>query len=50
MAQWEQQIAEIIQWVNDEKDARGYLEALASKLTEEMDVVKGSMINNQVQR
>ncbi len=26
MSQWEQQIAEIIQWVSDEKDARGYLQ------------------------
>ena len=40
VAQWEQQIAEIIQWVSDEKDARGYLQALAGKLTEEMEVVK----------
>jgi len=29
VAQWEQQIAEIIQWVNDEKDARGYLQVSA---------------------
>jgi len=40
VAQWENQIAEIIQWVSDEKDARGYLQALAGKLTEEMEVVK----------
>ena len=26
VSQWEQQIAEIIQWVSDEKDARGYLQ------------------------
>ena len=39
IAQWEQQIAEIIQWVNDEKDARGYLQALASKLTDEMEMM-----------
>jgi hypothetical protein len=26
VAQWETQIAEIIQWVSDEKDARGYLQ------------------------
>ncbi|XP_023323712.1 serine/threonine-protein kinase MRCK alpha, partial [Eurytemora carolleeae] len=45
VAQWEQQIAEIIQWVNDEKDARGYLQALASKLSEEMDLVKGMPSN-----
>eukprot|EP00092_Neocalanus_flemingeri_P050602 GFUD01058565.1.p1 GENE.GFUD01058565.1~~GFUD01058565.1.p1 ORF type:complete len:1896 (+),score=372.41 GFUD01058565.1:511-6198(+) len=42
VAQWEQQIAEIIQWVSDEKDARGYLQALAGKLTEEMDMLKMS--------
>lgn len=40
VAQWEQQIAEIIQWVSDEKDARGYLQALAGKLTEEMEILK----------
>lgn len=39
---WEQQINEIIQWVSDEKDARTYLQALASKMTEELDVLKGS--------
>jgi len=42
VAQWENQIAEIIQWVSDEKDARGYLQALAGKLTEEMDMLKTS--------
>ena len=40
VAQWEQQISEIIQWVSDEKDARGYLQALAGKLTEEMEIIK----------
>ncbi|GFT83315.1 hypothetical protein NPIL_53142 [Nephila pilipes] len=38
--QWEAQISEIIQWVSDEKDARGYLQALASKMTEELDALK----------
>ena len=42
IANWEQQINEIIQWVSDEKDARTYLQALASKMTEELDVLKGS--------
>ena len=28
VAQWEQQISEIIQWVSDEKDARGYLQVI----------------------
>ena len=40
VAQWENQISEIIQWVSDEKDARGYLQALAGKLTEEMEILK----------
>ena len=40
VAGWEQQISEIIQWVSDEKDARGYLQALAGKLTEEMEILK----------
>jgi serine/threonine-protein kinase MRCK len=34
IAHWEHQISEIIQWVSDEKDARGYLQALATKMTE----------------
>lgn len=40
--QWERQIAEIIQWVSDEKDARGYLQALTTKMTEELDYLKHS--------
>lgn len=40
IAQWERQISEIIQWVSDEKDARGYLQALASKMTEELEYLK----------
>ncbi|XP_065052228.1 serine/threonine-protein kinase MRCK alpha-like isoform X1 [Rhopilema esculentum] len=39
---WEEQIAEIIQWVSDEKDARGYLQALASKMSEELEHLKVS--------
>uniref|UniRef100_A0A146KPS6 non-specific serine/threonine protein kinase n=2 Tax=Lygus hesperus TaxID=30085 RepID=A0A146KPS6_LYGHE len=42
ISQWEAQIAEIIQWVNDEKDARGYLQALATKMTEELEFLKHS--------
>lgn len=41
IANWEQQINEIIQWVSDEKEARTYLSSLASKMTEELDVIKG---------
>lgn len=40
IGQWERQIQEIIQWVSDEKDARGYLQALATKMTEEIDYLK----------
>uniref|UniRef100_A0A1B6EEP2 non-specific serine/threonine protein kinase n=1 Tax=Clastoptera arizonana TaxID=38151 RepID=A0A1B6EEP2_9HEMI len=40
IAQWEAQITEIIQWVSDEKDARGYLQALATKMTEELEILK----------
>lgn len=40
IGQWERQISEIIQWVSDEKDARGYLQALATKMTEELEYLK----------
>lgn len=30
IAQWEAQITEIIQWVSDEKDARGYLQVMST--------------------
>lgn len=39
---WEHQISEIIQWVSDEKDARSYLQALATKMTEELEYLKHS--------
>ncbi|KAL6095423.1 cdc42bpb [Pungitius sinensis] len=42
VAHWEAQIAEIIQWVSDEKDARGYLQALATKMTEELETLRSS--------
>jgi serine/threonine-protein kinase MRCK len=42
IAQWEAQISEIIQWVSDEKDARSYLQALATKMTEELEYLKNS--------
>lgn len=47
IGQWERQISEIIQWVSDEKDARGYLQALASKMTEELEYMKHSGPLNQ---
>ncbi|XP_054720162.1 serine/threonine-protein kinase MRCK alpha-like [Uloborus diversus] len=42
IAQWESQVSEIIQWVSDEKDARSYLQALATKMTEELESMKNS--------
>ncbi|XP_034274417.1 serine/threonine-protein kinase MRCK beta isoform X2 [Pantherophis guttatus] len=47
VAHWEAQIAEIIQWVSDEKDARGYLQALASKMTEELESLKSSSLGSR---
>lgn len=42
IAQWENQITEIIQWVSDEKDARSYLQALTTKMTQELEYLKHS--------
>ncbi|KAG2457635.1 MRCKB kinase, partial [Polypterus senegalus] len=47
VAHWEAQIAEIIQWVSDEKDARGYLQALASKMTEELELLRNSSLGSR---
>ncbi|XP_066533839.1 serine/threonine-protein kinase MRCK beta isoform X2 [Hoplias malabaricus] len=44
VAHWEAQIAEIIQWVSDEKDARGYLQALATKMTDELESLRNSSL------
>ncbi|XP_032803693.1 serine/threonine-protein kinase MRCK alpha-like isoform X1 [Petromyzon marinus] len=44
VAHWEAQITEIIQWVSDEKDARGYLQALATKLNEDLDSLRNSSL------
>uniref|UniRef100_A0A673LU37 non-specific serine/threonine protein kinase n=1 Tax=Sinocyclocheilus rhinocerous TaxID=307959 RepID=A0A673LU37_9TELE len=41
---WEAQITEIIQWVSDEKDARGYLQALATKMTEELEGMRNASL------
>lgn len=46
IAQCEHQISEIIQWVTDEKDARTYLQALATKMTEELEYMKQSSQNS----
>ncbi|XP_053780093.1 serine/threonine-protein kinase MRCK gamma isoform X6 [Desmodus rotundus] len=37
---WEAQIADILSWVNDEKVSRGYLQALATKMAEELESLK----------
>ncbi|XP_036887595.1 serine/threonine-protein kinase MRCK beta isoform X1 [Sturnira hondurensis] len=47
VAHWEAQIAEIIQWVSDEKDARGYLQALASKMTEELEALRSCSLGSR---
>ncbi|XP_061901229.1 serine/threonine-protein kinase MRCK beta isoform X1 [Entelurus aequoreus] len=47
VAHWEAQIAEIIQWVSDEKDARGYLQALATKMTEELETLRSSNLGSR---
>ncbi|KAJ8981694.1 hypothetical protein NQ317_003415 [Molorchus minor] len=48
LGQWESQLSEIIQWVSDEKDARAYLQALATKMTEELDYLKHTGVSNAV--
>uniref|UniRef100_G3U2V7 CDC42 binding protein kinase alpha n=1 Tax=Loxodonta africana TaxID=9785 RepID=G3U2V7_LOXAF len=47
VAHWEAQITEIIQWVSDEKDARGYLQALASKMTEELESLRNASLGTR---
>ncbi|XP_050679355.1 serine/threonine-protein kinase Genghis Khan [Leptidea sinapis] len=47
MQHWETQIADIIRWVSDEKEARGYLQALATKMTEELDFLKHATASRQ---
>ncbi|XP_047631305.1 serine/threonine-protein kinase MRCK gamma isoform X6 [Phacochoerus africanus] len=37
---WEAQIADILTWVNDEKVSRGYLQALATKMAEELESLR----------
>ncbi|XP_045153113.1 serine/threonine-protein kinase MRCK gamma [Echinops telfairi] len=37
---WEAQIADILGWVNDEKVSRGYLQALATKMSEELESLR----------
>ncbi|KAM9302185.1 serine/threonine-protein kinase MRCK gamma, partial [Gastrophryne carolinensis] len=42
LANWEDQITDILQWVNDEKQSRMYLQALSIKMTEELEALKSS--------
>ncbi|CAH1186148.1 unnamed protein product [Phyllotreta striolata] len=48
LGQWESQLSEIIQWVSDEKDARAYLQALATKMSEELDILKHAGVSSLV--
>ena len=41
---WEKEIKDIIQMVCDEKDARGFLQALAEKMRDELETLKVSGI------
>lgn len=49
LSHWESQLSEIIQWVSDEKDARSYLQALATKMTEELDYLKHTGMKKYVE-
>ncbi|XP_064397756.1 serine/threonine-protein kinase MRCK alpha-like isoform X2 [Halichondria panicea] len=42
LTQWERQIADIIQWVTEEKDARAYLKNVAKKLADDVDNLKSN--------
>ncbi|KAG8438071.1 hypothetical protein GDO86_008671 [Hymenochirus boettgeri] len=42
LANWEAQVTDILQWVNDEKQSRIYLQALSVKMTEELEALKNS--------
>lgn len=48
IAHWESQISDIITWVGEEKDARGYLHVLAAKMTEELELLKASGVTTSV--
>ncbi|KAJ6656916.1 hypothetical protein lerEdw1_002917 [Lerista edwardsae] len=40
LSNWEMQIADILRWVSDEKESRGYLQAMASRMMEEVESLK----------
>ncbi|ETE58482.1 Serine/threonine-protein kinase MRCK gamma, partial [Ophiophagus hannah] len=37
---WETQIADILKWVSNEKESRGYLQAVATRMMDEMEALK----------
>ncbi|XP_053224884.1 serine/threonine-protein kinase MRCK gamma isoform X4 [Podarcis raffonei] len=39
-ANWEMQITDILRWVSDEKESRGYLQAMATHMMEEVEALK----------
>ncbi|KAK2706109.1 hypothetical protein QYM36_016210, partial [Artemia franciscana] len=43
---WESQITEIIRWVSDEKEARTYLQALTTKMTDDLESLKSNRTVN----
>ncbi|XP_062892231.1 serine/threonine-protein kinase MRCK alpha-like [Mobula hypostoma] len=49
-SQWDSQIAEIIQWVGEEKEARGYLHALANRMSEEVQSLRRTSLAKPVDR
>lgn len=40
--EWEAQVQELMQWVSDEKEARAYLQSLATKLTNDMENLRST--------
>eukprot|EP00118_Oscarella_pearsei_P005120 m.23006 g.23006 ORF g.23006 m.23006 type:complete len:1798 (+) comp28431_c0_seq1:171-5564(+) len=44
---WESQIAEIIEWVHGEKEARSYLHALSKKMAEELENIKSTGVTRR---
>ncbi|XP_025028349.1 serine/threonine-protein kinase MRCK gamma, partial [Python bivittatus] len=37
---WEVQLADILKWVSDEKESRGYLQAMATRMVDEVEALK----------